>query len=292
MNVLVDTSVWSEAFRKTSGYANDAIVEELRELMEEQRVVLIGPVTKSRKDMLKWYLDTVKGDDRWALVDYVKSLEVAHKPAPPPGDPILAGRAVIDRRGCRGCHVLDDGKGGNAGPDLRLSAQKLSPDWVRGFLRAPREAGKIYFWRPQRMPDLHLGADEVETLALYLLAVGKRTDRPQALPDPASFAAAKVQEGNLLFMLRCTECHQLGKVVETPLIKQQGPDLINVAGRVDYSWAGRWILDPKKIDPATKMTVPGLTKDQVDAVRMFIWKASMEEAAKKGKLSANMPQGR
>lgn len=26
-------------------------------------VTLIGPVTKSRKDMLKWYMDTVKGED-------------------------------------------------------------------------------------------------------------------------------------------------------------------------------------------------------------------------------------
>jgi phage tail-like protein len=30
---------------------------------EWQDITLIGPVTKSRKDMLKWYLDTVKGED-------------------------------------------------------------------------------------------------------------------------------------------------------------------------------------------------------------------------------------
>lgn len=230
------------------------------------------------------FAESLKGDDRWALVDYVKSLEVAQKLPVAPTDPILAGRAVSERRGCRACHVLDDGKGGAAGPDLRLSAQKLSPEWVRGFLRAPREAGKIYMWRPHRMPDLHLGADEVETLARYLVAVGKRKDAPLVLPDPATFPAAKVAEGNGLFMLRCTECHQLGKVIETPLIKQQGPDLINVAGRVDYAWARRWILDPKGVDPATKMTVPGLTREQVDAVRMFVWKTSMEEAAKKERL--------
>ena len=230
------------------------------------------------------FADSVKGTDGWALVDYVKSLEVAQKPAATPSDPILAGRAASERRSCRACHVLDDGKGGTAGPDLRISAQKLSPEWVRGFLRAPREAGKIYLWRPHRMPDLKLPPDEVETLARYLVAIGKRQDAPLVLPDPATFPAAKVAEGNGLFMLRCTECHQLGTVIQTPLIKQQGPDLINVAGRVDYAWARRWILDPKAIYPATKMTVPGLTPEQVDAVRMFVWKTSMEEAAKKAAL--------
>ena len=41
-------------------------------------------------------------------------------------------------------------------------------------------------------------------------------------------------------------------------------------------WAARWILDPRKIDPKTKMTVPGITPEQVEAVRMFVWKASIE----------------
>ena len=66
-------------------------------------------------------------------------------------------------------------------------------------------------------------------------------------------------------------------------IKQQGPDLINVSGRVDYGFARRWILDPKKVDPNTKMTVPGLTPEMVDAVRMSYWKTSMEA---KGQLAS------
>jgi cbb3-type cytochrome oxidase cytochrome c subunit len=72
-------------------------------------------------------------------------------------------------------------------------------------------------------------------------------------------------------------------VIETPPVKQQGPDLINVADRVDYGFARKWILDPKKVDPNTKMTVPGITQEQVDAVRMFVWKTSMEA---KGQLAS------
>jgi cytochrome c oxidase cbb3-type subunit 2 len=229
------------------------------------------------------FSDSISDAERWALVDYIKSLEIKPAVASLPKDPIAAGRAVAAKYSCRACHILDDGKGGTAGPDLRVSGQKLDSDWVRAFVQAPRERGKIYPWRVARMPHLGLSADEAEAVARYLAAMGKREPGPASLPEPGSFVQAKVAEGQLLFMLRCTECHTLGHVIETPLIKQQGPDLINVAGRVDYAWARRWILDPQKVYPGTKMTVPGLTPEQVDAVRMFVWKTSMEA---KGKLAS------
>jgi cytochrome c2 len=179
--------------------------------------------------------------------------------------------------------VLDDGKGGSAGPDLRISGQKLDSDWVRAFVQTPRERGKIYPWRTARMPHLGLSAEEADAVARYLAAMGKHEPGPATMPAAGSFDQAKLGEGQLLFMLRCTECHTLGHVIETPLAKQQGPDLINVAGRVDYGWARKWILDPQKVYPGTKMTVPGLTQEQVDAVRLFVWKTSMEA---KGRLAS------
>jgi cytochrome c oxidase cbb3-type subunit 2 len=221
--------------------------------------------------------------DRWALVDFIKSLEVKPSAQPLPADPIQAGRALAAKYSCRACHVLDDGKGGTAGPDLRVSGQKLDSNWVRAFVMAPREKGKIYPWRVARMPHLGLSPEEADAAAKYLAAMGKRKPGPAGKPDPSTFVKAKLDEGQLLFMLRCTECHTLGHVIETPPIKQQGPDLINVAERVDYGFARRWILDPKKVDPNTKMTVPGLTPEMVDAVRMFVWKTSMEA---KGQLAS------
>lgn len=43
MNVLVDTSVWSLALRRSSSPA-DPVVGKLRELIEESRAHLIGPI--------------------------------------------------------------------------------------------------------------------------------------------------------------------------------------------------------------------------------------------------------
>jgi cytochrome c oxidase cbb3-type subunit 2 len=223
------------------------------------------------------YGDSLDEPQRWALVDYVMSLRTPPPVTPLPADPIAAGRQVAAKYGCRGCHVLDDGKGGDVGPDFRLAGQKLDPTWVRGFLHGPQAYGKIYPWRPHRMPELPLSDDEIDAVARYLAAVGKRPDAAVKLPDPASFPAAKVEAGKNRVVLTCAQCHALGTVVPTPLASQQGPDLIRVAGRVDYEWARSWITDPRKYDPKTKMLIPtALSPDDVDNVRMFVWKTSIE----------------
>ena len=220
-----------------------------------------------------------KPADRWALVDFVMSLRETPAAKPRPADPILAGREVTAKYSCRGCHVLDDGKGGDAGPNLLVAGQKLGSDWIRTFLKAPREYGKIYPWRPSRMPHLGLGDEEIDVLVKYLLAMGKRKDGALPLPNVASFPADKLEQGKNYFVLRCTECHTLGDVIVVPLAKQQGPDLIKVANRVDFDWAKKWISDPKNIDAKTKMTLPDITPEIVESVRMFVWKTSIEAKA-------------
>jgi mono/diheme cytochrome c family protein len=226
------------------------------------------------------YGDSLDGPQRWALVDFVMSLRTPPSAVALPADPIEAGRAVAAKYSCRACHVLDDGTGGDVGPDFRLAGQKLDPTWVRTFLHGPHAYGKIYPWRVYRMPQLALTDDDVDVLARYLAAVGKRPDAAIPLPDPATFPAAKVEAGKNRFVLTCAQCHSLGTVVQTPPATQQGPDLIRVAGRVDFEWAKRWILDPTKIDAKTKMLIPGgVTPEDVDNVRMFVWKTSIEAKA-------------
>jgi mono/diheme cytochrome c family protein len=220
------------------------------------------------------YAEVLEPPDRWAVVDYVLTLQRPAPPVPLPADPIAAGRAVAAKYSCGGCHVLDDGKGGNVGPDLRVAGQKLNPAWVKTFLDDPRSAGKIYPWRPQRMPDLGLTDEEVGVMTSYLAAMGKREATPFAKPDTGAFDPKKVEAGKTLYVVTCAQCHSLGKVIETLPVNQQGPDLIRVTERIDFEWAKRWLNDPKKIDPKTRMTIPPLNPAQIDEVRMFVWKAS------------------
>jgi cytochrome c oxidase cbb3-type subunit 2 len=224
--------------------------------------------------------DGVPPADAWAVVHFVLSLRAPPAERPLSDDPAEAGRAVADKYSCRGCHVLDDGRGGDVGPNLRVSGKKLDSEWVRAFLSRPRAAGKIYPWRPWRMPDLGLAPAEVDAMVRYLAWMGGREVGPVRPPDHATLAQADLAEGKTIFLLRCTECHTLGDVIQTPLAKQQGPDLIRVSDRVDYDWARAWILDPRAVDPRTRMTVPGITEAQADAVRAFVWATALEQQAR------------
>lgn len=228
------------------------------------------------------YADVLEPPDRWAVVDYVLTLQAPPAPQPLPADPIAAGREVAKKYSCGGCHVLDDGQGGGVGPDFRISGQKLDRAWVKRFLADPRSFGKIYPWRPYRMPALSLSPEEVDVMARYIAKVGNRPDGPLVKPDPATFPADKVAAGQTTFVVTCAQCHSLGKVIETLPVTRQGPDLINVGNRVDFEWAKRWITDPKKIDPKTRMTIPQLQPSQIDEVRMFVWKSSLGAATQSG----------
>ncbi len=226
------------------------------------------------------YGDVIEGADIWVLADYVLSLRVPPVPKPRPADPIAAGREVAAKYSCGGCHVLDDGNGGDVGPDLRVAAQKLLPKWVRTFLKAPHDYGKIYPSRVYGMPRLALTDEEVEVITKYLATIGNHKGEAVKLPDVSKFPEAKVGEGKLIFTRRCTECHNLGTVIAIPEANWQGPDLIRVTRRVDYEWVKNWIRDPKHLDPNTTMSVPDVTPDQADAVRMFVWKTAVRAAKK------------
>ncbi len=53
MKILVDTSVWSVALRK-SGVRDKAVIAELGELIREMRIVMIGPI---RQELLSGISD-------------------------------------------------------------------------------------------------------------------------------------------------------------------------------------------------------------------------------------------
>jgi cytochrome c2 len=125
------------------------------------------------------------------------------------------------------------------------------------------------------MPDLGLTAAEIDgVLALFAKTAGRTYPEPAA--PLAKIDGAHQGEGQLLFFLRCTECHNFGTVIPTPLAKQQGPDLIHLAERLRGDWLPKWISDPKSLYPDTRMTNPGLKPEEVEAVREFIWNTSVD----------------
>ncbi|MCC6559351.1 MAG: c-type cytochrome [Polyangiaceae bacterium] len=222
------------------------------------------------------YADSVKPEEAWDLTHYVVSLRAPKDP--PPSDAVAYGRKVIEEKQCQGCHVIE-GQGARVGPNLDTSAQKLQYAWAKGFLKDPRSYGKIYPYIPYRMPDLGLTDAEIDAVLAVFAKVANRTypDQPEAA---ATIDAAKVNEGQLLYFLKCTECHNLGKVIPNPVAKQQGPDLIDVTKRMRFEFMPRWVKAPQDVNPDARMVDTNLTEDQVAAVTAFVWKTSLDAQTK------------
>jgi mono/diheme cytochrome c family protein len=200
------------------------------------------------------------------------------KPASP-SDPVARGRALVQEKQCFGCHVIE-GEGADVGPSLDIAASKLRYDYVRSYLKDPLKHGKLYRYMPYRMPQFNLKNDEIEAIVALFANIAKRdvNDPVQQVP---SFDQAKVSQGQLLYFLKCTECHNMGSVIPTPEAKQQGPDLITVSDRLLYRWMPVWVNNPKQLYPAARMIDTNLTQQEIDAVVAFVWKTSVDAHNKK-----------
>jgi cytochrome c2 len=136
------------------------------------------------------------------------------------------------------------------------------------------------------MPNLGLTAEEIEgVVALFGQISGRGYPEPQE-PAPA-IAADLPDKGKLLYFIKCTECHNLGKVIETPLAKQQGPDLIHISRRLRYNWIPEWVEKPQAVYPGTAMIDTNLKPEDIEAVRAFLWKVSTEALGAAGAEAAD-----
>lgn len=193
------------------------------------------------------------GEERWSLVDHVRSLAQRTTPEgraiswfdaypastrAPEGDP--AGRGRIDRgrelfrtiAQCSRCHG-EQGRGdGPLAAELRDSDDQPQPlpDFAQGQLSFKGGAEGADIFRV-------LSTGMAGTAMPSFLALS-RQDRE----DLARFVTSllrPVRPGEGLFLLRgCIQCHTLGRGRRT------GPDLAGVLARRPREWLARWLKDP------------------------------------------------
>jgi mono/diheme cytochrome c family protein len=211
------------------------------------------------------FASSIEEADRWALIDYVLTLAKSTAPKRTSGN--RAALEIAQRTGCRGCHVLGDGHGGTVGPDLRLSAQKLRPEWLEHFLAHPREGAQIYPASAYRMPNVTLTEDEVRILSGYFASLSKRP-RGSRRAGPGDADSGTIEQGKAVFASRCSACHSLAG---TPAGSGNppGPDLTPAATRLDFDWLKDWLGSH-----AEKVGGSPLGQPDAEAVRAFVWKAS------------------
>ena len=222
------------------------------------------------------FADSLSQQDGWDLAHYVTSLQQAK--APLPAELVARGRRVVQDHRCTACHVLE-GQGGAVGPSLDVAARKLRYEFVKTWLRDPPGFGKIYPWIPYRMPNLKLSDDEIDGVLALFASLAQRS-YPEPPPAAPVIDQARLANGQLIYFLKCTECHNMGTVVPTPEAKRQGPDLINVSRRIRADWLPIWVSNPQAVYPGTRMVNTNLTPEEIKDVAAFVWKTSVDAQAK------------
>jgi len=206
-------------------------------------------------------------DDIKALRGFLASRTDAKVPAKyvykgPGQDRILAGRRLVARYNCTGCHVIE-GTGGDirrlyadnltlAPPILNGEGEKVQADWLFNFVKAPYS---IRPWLSLRMPTFGLSDDEANSIVQYFDSLD-RVQVPFVHLEKAAFSPQSVEAGKLLTSkdyFDCFSCHQQGAKKPQGPPEGWAPDLALAHARLNPDWIIKWLHDPQKVMPGTKM---------------------------------------
>jgi cytochrome c2 len=217
------------------------------------------------------------------------------------------GRRLIRNLNCQGCHVV--GKGGTiraviesqleaSGGEV-LQAQALSPpilynekskigegarvqtDWLHGFLANP--GNHVRPWLQVRMPTFDFTEEEINTITRYF-AAQDGVPYPYE-PKPVIAATAAAAGKDLFAKWQCVKCHVVAGKLPNQEPANMAPDLANIPTRLRADWVSRWLADPARIMPGTRMPanfpvkaeenafpeiLGGDQQKQIEAVRAYL----------------------
>jgi cytochrome c2 len=196
-----------------------------------------------------------------AIMSFQRDVQPAAALAPRSAraDAIGAGRTLVHRRNCVGCHIIED-DGGDflklvADPSLgppRLTPEgaRVQPDWLYAFLRGPIT---IRPWLDVHMPTFGLGDPNLNGIIRYFGAVSD-TIGPFQTHQIVRTASEEAVGKELFEKLQCQKCHVLGVIPKDQPTANLAPDLRMAPERLNPEWLLPWLRNPTVILPGTRMT--------------------------------------
>ncbi|HTU27157.1 MAG TPA: ThuA domain-containing protein, partial [Pirellulales bacterium] len=184
--------------------------------------------------------------------------------------PAEASQRLMTRLRCAACHGRD-GVSSRAGqileaegtrglapeqlPSLTWTGEKLHATWTERLL-----ASKLDYrarpWLAARMPAFPAWSAAI--------AWGLADEHGVLADDAPPDEPAAVETGRLLSLkgtgLDCRQCHGLEKLTVKLETGAQGISFLHVAERLRYDYYRRWMLDPLRVEPSTKM--PRISPDR------------------------------
>ncbi|MBI3988000.1 MAG: c-type cytochrome, partial [candidate division NC10 bacterium] len=185
------------------------------------------------------------------------------------------GKTLFETMGCFGCHnVRGYEKAEKVGPDLLRIKAKVDPSWLIRWIQNP----KGYLPRT-KMPNFTLREDEAISIAAYLLQASDLEEPP--LGQYPGGEPAKGKE--LVAKLGCLGCHRVGDEFPPPPQPAKmdpaeeiltrfdfAPDLGQVGSKVNADWLFRWVKDPKRFRPTTKMPNLRLSDEEAGHITAYL----------------------
>jgi len=218
---------------------------------------------------------------------------------------VLEGRRLVHQYNCVGCHEIEN-RGGFirkyyevpsfAPPPLNGQGEKVQSNWLFAFLKQPTP---IRPWLELRMPTFSLADDETNLLISYFNGLSK-VEIPYAYFDERKVPKETVEAARRLFskdFFDCLSCHQQGDRKPEGPAEGWAPDLALARGRLNPNWIIKWLQDPQKVQPGTKMPsffpggpdniLGGKDEKQIEALRDYIMLPGDRSAGREGRKVAS-----
>jgi cbb3-type cytochrome oxidase cytochrome c subunit len=177
---------------------------------------------------------------------------------------VVEGRQLVAEKNCRGCHIIE-GLGGDIRghlrgveqqaqlpPNLNTQGHKTQPEWLYPFLRDPSTV-RLRPWLNAVMPTFHLTEHEAGVIGKYFSTLDK-VDFPFISTEIQTTPERLRAGADLFTKLECAKCHPTGSSVPAGRDPSElAPDLLLAQRRLRPDWVIRWLTDPQKVAPNTRM---------------------------------------
>ena len=170
-----------------------------------------------------------------------------------------AGRTLVHRRNCVGCHIIE-GDGGDfvklvadpslGPPMLTPEGARVQPDWLYAFIRGPI---LIRPWLNVRMPTFGLDDASLNGVIHYFGAVSNKMEQFETHQIVNASNTNDAVAKQLFELLKCQQCHVLGTIPKDQPTANLAPDLRMAPERLQPDWILEWLKKPSDILPGTRM---------------------------------------
>jgi len=209
-----------------------------------------------------------------------------------------AGRLLVQKNNCQGCHTLDGREGsvrsiiddpGDAPPILDGEGAKVQEVWLYHFLEKPIT---IRPWLSYRMPTFGFSEEELTTFIQYFNHLSHVEPSYKGIEIPDTAPEELKIGGELFEQFQCIKCHQ-SKPPAGLTASFLAPDLVMSKHRLRPDWVLAWLLDPQAIQEGTMMpafwpdgesplpdVLDGDAHRQTKAIRDYLMNFTAEDASK------------